>query len=299
MSAIQWYPGHMTKARRNIEADLKLVDLIIELRDARVPFATKNPDIERITKGKKRLILLNKADLADPEQTKKWISALSSDQTLVIALDSRTKNSLAKIRQAISELMKEKREKDLSRGLVSARAVKAMVLGIPNVGKSTLINSLTGKSSAITGNKPGVTKGNQWINAGSDLMLLDTPGVLWPKFEDKKVGLNLASIGSINDEILNKEELAMYLADYLYKKYPEALKARYQFTEERLEDEVAAITEEIPGLNKTALAILKCIAENRNCIKKGAQPDYEKAARCFIDDFRSGRLGRITLEEAK
>jgi len=298
-NTIQWYPGHMTKARRNIESDLKLIDLIIELRDARVPYSTKNPDIEKITKGKKRLILLNKADLADPEITRKWIDHLNSDQVMVISLDSRSKNSLAKIRQSIESLMKEKREKDAAKGLVGTRAIKAMVLGIPNVGKSTLINSLTGKATAITGNKPGVTKGNQWVNAGNDLLLLDTPGVLWPKFEDRQVGYDLASIGSINDEILNREDLAIYLLGFLISKYPQALFERYQFSKENLMKAAEEITEDIPGLNKDALAALKLIAVNRNCIKKGAQPDYEKAAKCLIDDFRSGRIGRISLEFPK
>lgn len=296
MSTIQWYPGHMTKAKRNIEKDIKLVDLVIEIRDARIPHSTENPDIRKLSSGKKRLVLLNKSDLADPAVTKNWISRLSEEGCIVLALDSRNRDALSKISQSLSSLMEEKRARDLSRGITGIRAVKAIVMGIPNVGKSTLINSLTGKVTAVTGNKPGVTKGNQWVNAGKELLLLDTPGVLWPRFEERKVGYNLACIGSINDDILDASDLAMYLVDQLLKQYRTQLFERYQFAQQELDERIGHTDDTIPGLNREALAALELIALKRNCIKKGAQPDYEKAAKLLIDDFRTGKIGRISLE---
>jgi len=286
----------MTKAKRNIEKDIKLVDLVIELRDARIPCSTGNPDIRKLAAGKKRLILLNKADLADPEVTKEWISCLSKDGSIVIALDSRSRDSLGKILQSIRCLTEERRERDARRGISGIRAIKAIVLGIPNVGKSTLINSMTGKVSAQTGNKPGVTRGNQWINAGKELLLLDTPGVLWPRFEDRSVGYNLACIGSINDDILDKSDLSVYLSDRLLNDYRNFLFERYQITEEELSAAVEKTDGQIMGLNRQALAVLDLIAVKRNCIKKGAQPDYDRTSKLLIDDFRAGRIGRISLE---
>lgn len=297
MSEIQWYPGHMTKAKRNMEKDIRLVDLVIEILDARVPRSTRNPDIRKLCGGKQRLILLNKADLADPAITRQWIEKLSGDGSFVLALDSRSRNSLSGIQQSISKMMAEKRQKDQAKGITGIRAVKAMVLGIPNVGKSTLINSMTGKVSAATGNKPGVTRGNQWINAGRELLLLDTPGVLWPKFEDRSTGYHLASIGAINDDILDKSDLAMFLTDRLLTDYPGLFMDRYQFTEEELIQRTDQTDASIPGLNRRALAALELTALKRNCIRKGAQPDYDRAAKLIIDDFRSGKTGRITLEK--
>lgn len=299
MSAIQWYPGHMTKAKRNIEKDIKLADLVIEIRDARIPHSTENPDISRLSAGKKRLVLLNKADLADPSVTKEWIRELTADGCMAIALDSRSRDALSGIMQSLQQMMAEKRERDRSRGITGIRAIKAIVLGIPNVGKSTLINSLTGKATAATGNKPGVTRGNQWINAGKELLLLDTPGVLWPRFEEKDVGCRLAAIGSINDDILDKSDLAMYLAEQLLKRYRELLSARYRFTGEDLEKQMETADDTIPGLNREALAVLELIAFSRNCVRKGARPDYERASKLLIDDFRAGRIGRISLESPK
>jgi len=287
----------MTKAKRNIEKDIKLVDLVIEILDARIPHSTQNPDIRKLAEGKKRLVLLNKADLADPAVTKAWIDKFTAEGCIAIALDSRSRDSLAKILYSISELTKERRERDAKRGISGVRAVKAIVLGIPNVGKSTLINSLTGKVSAQTGNKPGVTRGNQWINAGKELLLLDTPGVLWPRFEEKSVGYNLASIGSINDDILDKSDLAMFLTDRLLRDYRSSFFERYQITEEELAKAVENTDETVIGLNRTALAALDLVAKKRNCIKKGALPDYDRTAKLVIDDFRTGKTGRISLEK--
>lgn len=294
---IQWYPGHMTRAKRNMAGDVKLVDMVIELLDARAPRSTENPDIRKLTAGKKRLVLLNKADLADDGVTGLWIREFRSQGCEVVALDSRKRDGIGLVRQAAARLCAEKWERDRKKGLTQRRAAKAMVCGIPNVGKSTFINSLVGKASAKTGDKPGVTKGNQWLTVNQEFLLLDTPGVLWPKFEDETVGLHLAMIGAINDNILNPEELSMKLCALLQESYPGVLSERYGFSEE----ELSAILDsgslpEVLGLDRRSLAALSLVAEKRKCVKRGGEPDYERASRILIDDFRSGRLGRISLE---
>ena len=275
---IQWYPGHMTKAKRQMQEDIKLIDLVIELVDARIPLSSRNPDIDELGKNKYRLILMNKADLADKEQTKKWAEYFKSKGFFVVSLDARTKNSMKSITDIVMEACKEKIERDRKRGIKN-RPVRAMVVGIPNVGKSTFINSYAGKACAKTGNKPGVTKGKQWIRLNKNVELLDTPGILWPKFEDQMVGLRLALIGSIKDEILNIDELAMELIKYLIKNYSGIINARYEVDE-----------------SKELTDIIVDIAKNRNCLLKGGEPDYSKAAALVIDDFRSGKMGCITLE---
>ena len=280
---IQWYPGHMTKAKRAMKEDIKLIDLIVELVDARVPLASRNPDIDELGKGKARLILLNKSDLADERASAAWASWFQSKGCFVVKLDSRSKAGIKQINSVVQEACKEKIERDRRRGILN-RPVRAMVVGIPNVGKSTFINSFAGKACAKTGNKPGVTKGNQWIRLNKTLELLDTPGILWPRFEDQRVGLLLAMIGSINDEILNKDELAVELIRLLMKRCPEVMTERYKLD---------ALTEEEKG---EPGEILAQIARTRGCLKKGGEPDYSKAAAILIEDFRSGRLGRITLE---
>lgn len=274
----QWYPGHMTKAKRQMQEDIKLIDLVIELVDARIPLSSRNPDIDELGKNKYRLILMNKADLADKEQTKKWAEYFKSKGFFVVSLDARTKNSMKSITDIVMEACKEKIERDRKRGIKN-RPVRAMVVGIPNVGKSTFINSYAGKACAKTGNKPGVTKGKQWIRLNKNVELLDTPGILWPKFEDQMVGLRLALIGSIKDEILNIDELAMELIKYLIKNYSGIINARYEVDE-----------------SKELTDIIVDIAKNRNCLLKGGEQDYSKAAALVIDDFRSGKMGCITLE---
>ena len=275
----QWYPGHMTKAKRMMQENIKLIDLVIELVDARVPMSSRNPDIDELGKNKARLILLNKADLADEKQTEEWIGYFRGKGYSAVKVNSRKGGGIKSIQGVIQEACKEKTERDRKRGILN-RPVRAMVVGIPNVGKSTFINALAGKACAKTGNKPGVTKGKQWIRLNKNVELLDTPGILWPKFEDQQVGLPLAMIGSINDEILNVEELALSVIDYLTAEYPGTLEKRFGF--EGMTDRVEILGE---------------IARVRGCLKKGNELDYEKAARLLMDDFRSGKLGRITLEK--
>ena len=275
----QWYPGHMTKAKRQMQEDIKLIDLIIELVDARIPLSSRNPDIDELGKNKYRLILMNKADLASKSRTQEWAEYFKEKGFFVVSLDARTKKSMKTISDVIMEACKEKIERDRKRGIKN-RPVRAMVVGIPNVGKSTFINSFAGKACAKTGNKPGVTKGKQWIRLNKNVELLDTPGILWPKFEDQMVGLRLAMIGSIKDEILNVDELAVELIKFLREEYPGIIKERYEVEEDK------DITDIIFG-----------IANNRNCVLKGGEPDYSKACILLVDDFRSGKLGKITLEK--
>ena len=275
---IQWYPGHMTKAKRAMQEQIKLIDLIIELVDARAPMASRNPDIDQLGAGKGRLILLNKADLADPRMNQAWMEHFQKKGFEVVKIDARNKGTLKQIQVAVQTACKEKIERDRRRGILN-RPIRAMVVGIPNVGKSTFINSFAGKACAKTGNKPGVTKGNQWIRLNKSLELLDTPGILWPKFDDQQIGLKLAFIGSINDEILNREELATELITFLKAQYPGLLSRRYELSEE---------TEPIH--------VLEEIAIKRSCLAKGGEADLSRATRLFIEDFRSGRLGNITLE---
>ena len=278
---VQWYPGHMTKAKRQMQEDIKLIDLIIELVDARVPLSSRNPDIDELGKNKARMILLNKADLADERQNRARMEYFKEKGIYAVSIDSRNKGSMKAVSAAITEACKEKTERDRRRGIKN-RPVRAMVVGIPNVGKSTFINSYAGKACAKTGNKPGVTKGKQWIRLNKNVELLDTPGILWPKFEDQRVGLYLALIGAIKDEILNIDELSLELIKILLSDYPSVLHERYG-VEEDAEPPV----------------ILGQIAENRKCISKGNELDYSKAAALLIDEFRSGKLGQITLERPK
>ncbi|MBR4719868.1 MAG: ribosome biogenesis GTPase YlqF [Lachnospiraceae bacterium] len=276
----QWFPGHMTKAFRMMQEDIKLIDLIIEIVDARIPFSGRNPDIDKLGQGKSRLIILNKADLADEVINKDWSRYFTDKGINSVMLDSRKKNGMSRVDSAISEACAEKIERDRKRGI--KRPVRAMVVGIPNAGKSTFINSLAGRAAAKTGNKPGVTKGKQWIRLNKSVELLDTPGVLWPKFEDQEIGKKLAFIGSINDEIINIEELACELITYLTDEmngYSDVISARYGVDEDKKGHE-----------------ILVDIAVERKCIIKGGEPDLNRAAKLLLDDFRSGKLGRISLE---
>ena len=276
--AINWYPGHMTKARRMMEEDIKLVDLVIEIVDARIPLSSRNPDIDKLAKNKARIVLLNKSDLADDTVTDEWITYFKDKGFYCLKLNSRLNVSNRAVNNLITVACSAKIERDRARGIKN-RSIKAMIVGIPNVGKSTFINSFTGRKSAKTGNKPGVTKGKQWIRLGKDIELLDTPGILWPKFDDKEVGLRLAFIGSINDEILSITDLAYELIKFLQLNYCQSLADRYNINDD-----------------DDSVHILEQIAEKRACIKKGGELDIDKAAALLLDDYRSGKLGRISLE---
>ena len=278
---IQWYPGHMTKARRAMQEDIKLIDLVIELVDARVPFSSRNPDIDKLAAGKARMVLLNKADLADEAETRKWAQMFEDMGIHVVKIDARNKGTLKQVQAAQQEACKEKIERDRRRGILN-RPIRTMVVGIPNVGKSTFINALAGKACAKTGNKPGVTKGKQWIRLNKNVELLDTPGILWPKFEDQQVGLRLAFIGSIKDEIMNLEELAAELISFMQDAYPGVLAEKYTINEKQ-----------------NSYSVLEAIAESRHCLVRGNELDTAKVAGMLLDDFRNGRLGRITLEFVK
>jgi ribosome biogenesis GTP-binding protein YlqF len=274
----QWYPGHMTKAKRIMQEDIKLIDLVIELVDARIPLSSRNPDIDELGKHKARLILLNKSDLTSEYNNAKWAEYFQEQGFHVLKVNSKSGTGLKAINGIIQEACKEKIARDLRRGIKN-RPIRAMVVGIPNVGKSTFINSYTKKAVTKTGNKPGVTKGKQWIKLSKNLELLDTPGILWPKFEDQIVGMRLAFIGSIKDELNNMEELCLELIKFIVEHYKGCLQERYDVDEEQKDFE-----------------ILQKIAESRNCVLKGNKLDTDKAARLVLDEFRSGRLGKITLE---
>ena len=275
---LQWYPGHMTKAKRQMQEDLKLIDLIIELVDARIPLSSRNPDIDELGKNKARLILLNKSDLADERYNEQWSAYFQKKGFYVVKVNAKSGAGLKSIQGVIQEACKAKIERDRRRGIKN-RPIRAMVVGIPNVGKSTFINSYAGKACAKTGNKPGVTKGEQWIRLNKTLELLDTPGILWPKFEDQEVGKRLAFIGSIKDEILNLEELSLELLDYIRTNYPGLLNTRYGIEEEG-----------------TPVSLLEAVADKRKCLIRGQEIDYAKAAGIVMEEFRNGKIGRITLE---
>lgn len=274
----QWYPGHMTKAKRQMQEDIKLIDLIIELVDARIPLSSRNPDIDELGRNKARLILLNKSDLSDERYNEKWMEYFQEKGFYVLKINARNGSSVKAIHKVIQEACKEKIERDRRRGIKN-RPIRAMVVGIPNVGKSTFINTFAGKACTKTGNKPGVTKGKQWIRLNKNVELLDTPGILWPKFEDQNVGMKLAMIGSIKDEILNVDELSLELLKIILKNYAGMIQKRYDI--EEVED---------------AVAMLKSIAVKRQCLLKGNELDYGKAAAIIMEEFRNGKIGRITLE---
>ena len=275
----QWYPGHMTKAKRMMQEDIKLIDVVIELVDARIPLSSKNPDIDDLAKNKYRIILLNKFDLADDRVTKQWKTYFEEKGFFVALVNSKSGNGVKNVNEVIREACKEKIERDRRKGIIN-RPIRAMVVGIPNVGKSTFINSFAGKACTKTGNKPGVTKGKQWIKLNKSVELLDTPGILWPKFEDQTVGLRLAFIGSINEDILNTSELALELLKYLYQNYKGAIAKKYDVEE-----------------SEDVVVTLENVAKRRSCMLKGGELDYEKAAKFVIDDFRNGRIAKITLEK--
>ena len=277
---LSWFPGHMTKTKRMISAEIKNMDAVCEIVDARIPMSSRNPDVDELTAGKPRLIVLNRADQADPAETRRWTQYFRAQGYAVLEANAKNGVGTEKFSAAVRELLRDKLAAAAAKGQVG-KVVRVMVLGVPNVGKSTFINSFAGKACAKTGNKPGVTKGNQWIRLNKTLELLDTPGILWPRFEDQQVGLKLALIGSINDQILNKDELACELIRFLKKRYPQVLAERFGLETE----------------GKEAAVILEEIARVRACLLKGGDLDVSRAAGLLLDDFRAGKLGRITLEE--
>ncbi|MCR4897378.1 MAG: ribosome biogenesis GTPase YlqF [Lachnospiraceae bacterium] len=279
----QWYPGHMTKSVRAMQDQLKLIDLVIEILDARIPFSSRNPDIDRLGNGKFRLVILNKADLADPAVTALWKAYFEGKGIKAVECNAKAPGLAKSLKPVIAEVCKDKIERDKKRGILN-RPIRAMICGIPNVGKSTFINTFIGKAAAKTGNKPGVTRSNQWIRTGANVELLDTPGILWPRFEDQTVGMHLAFIGSMNDQILITEELASDLIRFLRKDAPGKLEAYYH---------IAGAPE---GAEHLEDSVLRQIAASRGFLKKGEEPDTEKASAQTLEDFRAGRFGRISVE---
>ena len=285
---IQWYPGHMTKTRRMIEADVKLVDAVCEILDARIPLASRNPDIDAICGTKPRMIILNRIDMADPAMTKRWAEHFRARGYSVLQTDCKTKKGISGFVPAVRELLAEKLARYAEKGQVG-RPLKLMIVGIPNVGKSTFINQVAGRKGAKAENRPGVTRGKQWITVDQGLELLDTPGILWPKFDDQSVGMNLAYTGAVKDDILDVETLGCHLMAYLGEHYPDALKAAYK---------LSALPEREAEKNDIAYGyrLLEAAGKKRGFLISGGEVDTERMAKILLDEFRSAKLGRFTLE---
>lgn len=291
---INWFPGHMAKTRRQIEEDLKLVDIVIELLDARIPISSQNPDLKNILKNKMVLKVLNKSDLADSRENKKWKEYFAKNGTQAVIVNSNSGNGIDETIRKIEEMMKEKLETLSEKGR-TGRKIRAMIVGIPNVGKSSFINRVAKKNSAEVGNKPGVTKSKQWIRINDRVELLDTPGVLWPKFENEKVALNLSFTGTIKDDILAQTEIAYQLLKYLLNNYMDNICERYNFKKEEIEEILSQDNEE----NINIYEIMLMIGKKRGAIISGGNIDDEKTAKIILDDFRTGKLGNISLEKAE
>ncbi len=278
---IQWFPGHMTKTRRMLAENLKLVDVVVELLDARIPASSKNPEIDAIINNKPRLVVLNKADTADPTVSKEWEKWYRSRGSAVIFADSIKGTGLNQLKEALRVMMKERTERDREKGRLN-RPIRTMIVGIPNVGKSTFINTIAGKAVAVTGDKPGVTRGKQWIRLNPEIELLDTPGILWPKFDDQKTALNLAFTGAIKDDIMDVTEVAAALIERLASEYPAQFSQRFKLTE-------------ISGL--TGYELLLKAGKNRGCVISGGEIDTRRISVIVLDEFRGGKIGKITLEK--
>ena len=277
---IQWYPGHMTKTRRQIEADLKLVDAVCEIVDPRIPASSRNPDIDAICGNKPRIVILNRMDLADPNATKRWAAYFREKGMAAVATDCKTRRGINDFTPTVRNLLREKLERDAAKGM--NRPIRVMVVGIPNVGKSTLINQISGRKGAKAENRPGVTRGKQWVTVDSGLQLLDTPGILWPKFEDEQVGLMLAYTGAVKEAVVDVEDLAARLMDLLWKRYPETVEERYGI--EAPED-------------TAGYELLIQAGRKRGFLLARGEINTERMAKVLLDEFRSGKLGRFTLEE--
>ena len=276
---IQWYPGHMTKTRRQIEADLKQVDAVCEIVDARIPVSSRNPDIDSLCGSKPRILVLNRMDLADPAATQKWAAYFRSRGICVIATDCKSRRGVSEFTPAARTACAEKRNRDAARGM--NRPLRVMVVGIPNVGKSTLINQISGRKGAKAENRPGVTRGKQWVTVDSGLLLLDTPGILWPKFEDPNVGMMLAYTGAVKEGVMDVEELSCRLMELLHRYYPQALEQRYQ----------VEAPQGTPGWE-----LLELAGRKRGYLVSGGEVNTERMAKVLLEEFRSGKLGRFTLE---
>ena len=277
---IQWYPGHMTKTRRQIEADLKQVDAVCEIVDARIPISSRNPDIDAICGSKPRIVILNRMDLADPAATKRWAAYYRSKGMAAVATDCKTKRGIGEFQPAVRVLLKERLERDAARGM--KRPIRVMVVGIPNVGKSTLINQISGRKGAKAENRPGVTRGKQWVTVDPGLLLLDTPGILWPKFDDPNVGMALAFTGAVKEDVIDLEELACRLMELLWKRYPQAVKDRYGID----------LPEDAQGYE-----LLEAAGRKRGFLLARGEIHTERMAKVLVDEYRSGKLGHFTLEE--
>lgn len=287
---INWYPGHMAKTKRQIIEDMKLVDVVIELLDARIPKSSQNPDIQGMLKNKKKIVILNKSDLADEKETKKWIEYFKKKNILAIDVDSNQGKGIKQVSQAIEKIMEDELKIQNSKGRIR-KTIRVMIVGIPNVGKSSFINRISKKTTMTVGNKPGVTRQKQWIRIGNQIELLDTPGVLWPKFESEEVGLNLAYTGSIKEEILEKTEIAYNLLKFLDENYSNDLYAKYKISEQEID--------EIKDNPQSTLELMYLIGKKRGALISGGNIDEEKVAKIILDDFKNGRIGKITLEKAE
>ncbi len=292
---INWYPGHMAKTKRQIMEDVRLVDIVIELLDARIPISSQNPDIAEITRNKKKIIILNKCDLADERQNKRWVEYFKTKCIPAVLTDSNSGKGIEECVRKIEKIMEEDLKGQAEKGRIG-RKIKAMVLGIPNVGKSSFINRISKRTTAGVGNKPGVTKQKQWIRINEKIELLDTPGVLWPKFESEEVALHLAFTGTIKEDILQRTEIAYYLVKFLIEQYPKQLCERYKLTEEYIHEQLQ--NEESPE-NENIYEIFLAIGKKRGCIISGGNIDEEKTARILLDEFKNGKIGKITLEKAQ
>ena len=285
---INWYPGHMAKTRRQIIEDLKLIDVVIELLDARIPISSRNPEIKKITENKRKIILLNKSDLSDEIENKKWLEKLSKEAPTILT-DSNTGRGVDKVSKKIEVIMEDEIQRQKERGRIN-KTIRIMILGIPNVGKSSFINRISKKAKLEVANRPGVTRSKQWIRIGKNQELLDTPGVLWPKFETKEISLNLAFTGTIKDDILETTEIAYELLKVLYINYTKNLQDRYKITDEELKD--------LENKQYHIYELMKLIARKRGALVSGGNIDEEKVSKIILEDFRKCRLGKITLEKA-
>ena len=290
---ISWYPGHMAKTKKQIIEDLKLIDIVVEILDARIPLASQNPDVKEYTKGKRKIMVLNKSDLADEKETKKWIKYFNKQGVSAVITDANAGKGINDVITEIKRISKENQDKYINKGRIG-KSVRVLILGIPNVGKSSFINRITKKSTAKVGNKPGVTRQKQWIRLAEGIELMDTPGVLWPKFESNEIAHNLAFTGTIKDDILEKVEIAYELLKYLIENYEENIIKRYKLDKQ----EIDSIMEKDIEENDKIYTIMQIIAKKRGAILSGGRIDDEKISGIILDEFRSGKLGKITLEKA-